>query len=122
MRLPLIVAVFVRHAAYASGLLFLGAVTAERLAPGSVLSYTSLWRLLVIVGCVQGMALLGDPPVKPRLIREGQHVFLFGLGLLALLFLAILVREEGTAGLILVFAATLVLVMSIVWMRTGKEE
>lgn len=103
---------FLRHLAYASALLLGLAGLAERLAPGSVLSYISLWQMVLLVLGIQLLALLFSHS-SPRFIYQSQRVLLFGGGVLFLLFLILLVREQGTRGLLLVLVATGVLVVGI---------
>jgi hypothetical protein len=103
---------FARHAAYASAILLGLACVAERLAPGSVLSYVSLWQLVGTVFLIQLSAMLFSHPFD-RLGQESQRIFLFGAGFTSVVFLALLVKEQGTKGLLLVAAATGVLVLGV---------
>ena len=110
MNMRPLIALLVRHAAYASALLLGLACLAERLAPGSVLSYASLWQLVIIVFLIQLGAVLFSHPFD-RLGQESQRIFLFGSGLAGVCFLALLVKDQGSKGLLLILAATGVLVL-----------
>lgn len=105
-------ALFLRHCAYASAFLFLFACVAEKLAPGSVLSYVALWHIVLVTVALQLSALLFSHPGIQK-IREGQQVFLFSGGLIAVVFLALLVEETGMKGVALIGCALLLLVLSI---------
>ena len=88
------------------------ACVAERLAPGSVLSYVSLWQLVGSVFLIQLSAVLFSHPFD-RFGQESQRIFLFGAGFTSVVFLALLVKEQGIKGLLLVAAATGVLVLGV---------
>lgn len=107
-----LVALFFRQCAYASAFLLVFACLAEKLAPGSVLSYVTLWHLTAITVVFQLSALLFTQPVI-RIAREGQRVLLFVGGLVAICLLALMVRETELSGLVLVAAATFLLVLAI---------
>lgn len=103
---------FFRHLAYASALLLLMGCLAERLAPGSVLSYIALWQLVAGVLVLQLIALAFTQRFA-RVSREGQRVFLFVLGLMAVGFLVLIVKETGVVGILLVGMSIAVLILGL---------
>lgn len=105
-------AMFFRQSALASAIILLLACTAERLAPGSVLSYISLWKLVTGVLLIQLVA-ASSTPVLSRASYEGERIILLLLGLGAVLFLFLIVREGGDRSLLLVGCACTTLLLSI---------
>ena len=101
-----------RHLAYASAVVFGLACLAERLAPGSVLSYVSLWPLVFLTFLIQIAAFIA-PLSSTRAVHEGQRILLFGGGVTGVIFLALVVRETGLKGQILSVLALTVLVLVV---------
>jgi hypothetical protein len=112
MTLSSFFALFFRHLAYASALLLLVGCLAERLAPGSVLSYIALWQLVAVVLLLQLIALAFTQRFA-RISKEGQRIILFAIGLMAIGFLAVIVKETGLTGILLIGTALAVLLLGL---------
>ena len=110
------VGLFFRQSALASACLLLFACIAERLAPGSVLSYVALWKLVAATVLLQLLGLLFPlPPSRAR--DEFERVLVFGGGLGAVLFFFLTLRDGGDRALLLVGASVLVLLLSVLSFR-----
>ncbi len=107
-----LVALFLRHTAFASATLLLASVVAERLAPGSVLSYIALWQLVLITFLFQLLA-VWVPETTSERSRVSQRLFLFAVGCLAICFLALLLRDGGTEQYSLIVIAVCILVLGL---------
>ena len=119
--MSLLVTAFLRHLAYASAVVLGLACLAERLAPGSVLSYVSLWPLVLVTFVIHIAALLVVPS-STRATHETQRVILFGGGTAFVVFLALTVRETGMKGLVLSFLALVVLVLATLALSSRGSE
>ncbi|MBP7134572.1 hypothetical protein KBA73_05130 [Patescibacteria group bacterium] len=105
-------ALFLRHTAFASAVLLVLSVIAERLAPGSVLSYVALWQLVLVTLALQLLS-VWIPETTSERSRIGQRVILFSAGCLAICFLTLLLRDGGTKQHALIVFAVCILVLGL---------